>query len=279
MPTEVSGGTTLIEHWDGKQWTIVPSPDDVPDLRSTPTVYSITVISAHDIWMAGTLAHDWGQTRTALMKHWDGQKWTNVLDQSRVLENGTQAQESILWTTTNAGGHVLAGGAQMGSDGVSHAYLERWDGQNWQKSDVGSLGQNVSAIRALSGVSASDVWAIMEKTTSSNGQPVSSTFLAHWDGKTWKQVAAPGWLVGKNVNTWRILALSGKNVWVMNASPSALAHWDGKTWSKVRLPASDLKLDTFAIDFTMSAGATWVVGRRLGKEISSPLLEQQITCP
>src|SRR5258708_30852980 len=129
MAINVSPSTTLIEHWDGRSWTIVTSPDNGQDPQSAAVLNSITVVSAHDIWMAGAWI---GHTpQTALVEHWDGQKWTLVLDQSRVLENGTQAQASVLWTTTNAGGQVLAGGAQIGSDKVYHAYLERWDGHKW----------------------------------------------------------------------------------------------------------------------------------------------------
>jgi hypothetical protein len=241
-------------------------------------VNAITVVSAHDIWITGAWITN-QDVPTALVEHWDGQKWTLVLDQSHVLGNGTQAQASVLWTTTATGGQVLAGGAQIGSDNVSRAYLERWDGQKWQQVDVNSLGQNASAIVSLSAVSADNIWAIVQNTISGQG---TATAFAHWDGKTWKQVSAPAWLVGQKTYTQHILALSSTNVWAMNNySPSVLAHWNGTSWSQVKLPASSLNLDTFSIDFTVSAGATWVVGRIIEKDGSTtrPLLEQQVTCP
>ncbi|HEX6479233.1 MAG TPA: hypothetical protein VF043_10340 [Ktedonobacteraceae bacterium] len=278
MVSQVSGSTTLIEHWDGRHWAIVTNPDHERDPQSAVVVNAITVVSAHDIWITGAWITN-QDVPTALIEHWDGQKWTLVLDQSRALENGTPARASVLWTTTIAGGQVLAGGAQMGSDKLYHAYLERWDGQKWQQVDVSSLGQNASAIVSLSAVSADDIWAVVQHATSGQG---AATAFAHWDGKTWKQVSAPAWLVGQNTYTQHILALSNTNVWAMNNySPSVLAHWDGKSWSQVRLPASTLNQDTFSIDFAVSAGATWVVGRSIGKDGSSihPLLEQQVTCP
>lgn len=275
----VSRGTMLIEHWDGKNWAVVASPESKPDPQSTTEVNSITVISAHNIWIAGAwIDHGLNpNTPTALLEHWDGQKWTRVLDQS-VLENGTSAGV-ILDATTNAGGQVLAGGTQRGNDQAYHAYLERWDGQRWSKIDTSSLGPHVANIFALSAVSASDMWAIVENTvTSASGSPGRT--IVHWDGKTWKQISAPDWLVGKNTYAWSIRALGPRNIWAMNASPSVLAHWDGTSWNQVKLPNSTLHLETFANDFAVSAGAIWVVGRIVGDGSSThPLLEQQITCP
>ncbi len=275
---EVSGSTALIEHWDGKNWTLVASPESKPDPQSATVVNSITVISAHDIWIAGAWVNHGlnPNTQTALLEHWDGQKWTRVLDES-ALEQDTSAG-AILSSTVNAGGQVLAGGTQIGNDQVYHAYLERWDGQQWHKVDTSSLGLHATNITALSAVSNSDMWAIVEKVTTSGGSSLLRT-IEHWNGTTWQQISAPGWLVGKNLNTWRILALGPRNVWVMNASPSVLAHWDGTAWHQVKLPDTELHLNTFVTGFTVSAGATWVVGRIVGDGSSlHPLLEQQITC-
>ncbi len=56
-------GDALIEHWDGKSWRVVPSPD-VPN----SALAHIAVVSRHDAWAVGG----------ALVEHWDGARWRQV---------------------------------------------------------------------------------------------------------------------------------------------------------------------------------------------------------
>lgn len=60
---------TLIEHWDGKQWSIVNSPG-----VSWSYLYSVAAISATDIWAVGTGDNP---PRT-LIEHWNGKQWRVV---------------------------------------------------------------------------------------------------------------------------------------------------------------------------------------------------------
>src|SRR5205085_8775844 len=57
---------TLIEHWDGNQWSIVPSPNNSP---SHNQLSAITAISPTDVWAVGYFA---------LIEHWDGNQWSVV---------------------------------------------------------------------------------------------------------------------------------------------------------------------------------------------------------
>src|SRR5205814_5336788 len=60
---------TLIEHWDGTQWSIVLSPNwSGPD-----HLYGITAIAANNIWAVGD--YDNGGATQALTEHWDGIQW------------------------------------------------------------------------------------------------------------------------------------------------------------------------------------------------------------
>jgi hypothetical protein len=60
---------TLIEHWDGASWAVVPSPN--------PTCYcalkGISAASATDAWAVGY--YHLGSDQ-ALFEHWDGVGWT-----------------------------------------------------------------------------------------------------------------------------------------------------------------------------------------------------------
>ena len=64
---------TLIEHWDGTAWTVVPSPN-VAGLNNQ--LYAVRADSATDIWAVGeSFATGADQT---LILHWDGHTWAQV---------------------------------------------------------------------------------------------------------------------------------------------------------------------------------------------------------
>jgi len=44
---------TLAEHWDGHDWTIVPTPNPARE----DTLSGIAAVSAHDVWAVGTVAN------------------------------------------------------------------------------------------------------------------------------------------------------------------------------------------------------------------------------
>ncbi len=65
---------TLIEHWDGKVWSIVPSPSSKSDLNA---LYAVTATSANDVWATGD----------HLIEHWDGTTWSIVPETNGVLND------------------------------------------------------------------------------------------------------------------------------------------------------------------------------------------------
>jgi hypothetical protein len=67
---------TLILHWDGKTWKVVPSPNVGP--KSNP-LSGLTANSANDIYAFGChfAADGSGQFRTLIL-HWDGKSWKVV---------------------------------------------------------------------------------------------------------------------------------------------------------------------------------------------------------
>jgi len=59
-----AGGGTVIEHWDGVHWRVVPGPNLLPD----SVLSGIAAVSARDIWAVGG----------AVIEHWDGTAWRVV---------------------------------------------------------------------------------------------------------------------------------------------------------------------------------------------------------
>lgn len=68
---------TLIEHWNGKSWQVVSSPNPGGSANSN-VLYGITSISANDIWAYGASLNIASDLQSTLVLHWDGNSWTVV---------------------------------------------------------------------------------------------------------------------------------------------------------------------------------------------------------
>jgi hypothetical protein len=68
---------TLILHWDGTSWKVVPSPNVGPKSQFQSNILAgLTANSANDIWAFGSyLESDGSGQQKTLLLHWDGSSW------------------------------------------------------------------------------------------------------------------------------------------------------------------------------------------------------------
>jgi len=117
---------TLIEHWDGIQWSIVSTPyTSLPNNELT----RITAISANDIWAAGfsmpELADPFTTNLVQLFEHWDGHQWS-VVANPRFAMTLKNLSDIIAIGANN----IWAIGSQNQQNQVK-GLIEHWDGQHW----------------------------------------------------------------------------------------------------------------------------------------------------
>jgi hypothetical protein len=77
-PPQQAPTTTLIEHYDGTSWSIVPSPNVGPNsMYQSNRLFGLTANSSTDIYAFGSYfaANGSGQQGTLLL-HWDGTEWS-----------------------------------------------------------------------------------------------------------------------------------------------------------------------------------------------------------
>jgi hypothetical protein len=76
-PTE-DATLTLIEHFDGTSWTVVPSPNVGPkSIYQSNRLFGLTANSPTDIWAFGSyFAASGSENQMTLLLHWDGASWT-----------------------------------------------------------------------------------------------------------------------------------------------------------------------------------------------------------
>jgi hypothetical protein len=109
---------TLIEHWDGTSWKIVPSPNIGPhSVYQSNELWGITAVSANDIWVFGAFfAADGSEQQSTLVMHWTGTGWTivpspdptNSSFRADILFGGTVIPTGDLWIVGNEFGSTLA---------------------------------------------------------------------------------------------------------------------------------------------------------------------------
>src|SRR5438034_800577 len=70
--TDTIGGdsSTLAEHWDGTEWTVVPSPNGE---LGTSRLVAVSALSSSDVWAVGSTGDD---QPLQLIEHWDGSTWS-----------------------------------------------------------------------------------------------------------------------------------------------------------------------------------------------------------
>jgi hypothetical protein len=191
---------TLIEHWDGQQWTIVPSPDVLPDNG----LYDISVLSETDAWAVGdTSTRD---TQKPLILHWDGATWSSVpVPPVPGWPLWLYGVEAVAVDDVWAVGFTTVGTAHK-------PLILHWDGEQWAR----VLDHVQPGARQILGVSASsrnDVWAVGGFPTG-DGITAGPALVQHWDGRGWARDAssdlpsAPGGLGDvvtlPNGETWAV---------------------------------------------------------------------------
>jgi hypothetical protein len=113
---------TLIEHFDGTVWSVVPSPS--PGAKQN-ILYGVAAITDSDVWAVGAFEDDLDVWHT-LTERWDGSAWSVV----NAVDAGTSGNQFYA-VTALASNNIYAAGQQAGTGFPSQALIEHWDGTAW----------------------------------------------------------------------------------------------------------------------------------------------------
>ena len=106
---------TLIEHWDGTSWTVVPSPNvGGPNTQTISNqLRGVIAVSANDVWAFGDTDRFDTSEITNLVLHWNGTAWSIVPSPDPnprhtliddVIAGGTVIPQGNLWLVGVADG-------------------------------------------------------------------------------------------------------------------------------------------------------------------------------
>ncbi len=273
-----SGSATLTEHWNGTQWSVVPSPTPV---GSYPTLFSVSGVATNDVWAVGN---------NGMIEHWNGTQWQLVGSSN----NGTV----FFGVTAISANDAWAVGSTSSNP---QTFIEHWNGTQWS---VVSHPDYTSTLYAVTALASNQVWTVGDSLYTQRHR----VLIEHWDGSAWKMMNNPAtpchptmsgvtalstsavWAVGTiycfeapsyplverwNGTAWKIVANPGQpgvfsgvaaasptNVWAVgtrsNYSQAITYHSDGTAWSEVANPIlSRSSLNAIA---ATSNAAFWAVG-------------------
>jgi hypothetical protein len=209
-------------HWDGSEWTSVPTPGGIYYLKG------IDARATDDVWAVG----DQGNCQVcfeAVVIHWDGISWTKS-DSLRVrgalyLNDVVAIAPDDVWA--------------VGMD------ILHWDGAAWTVAARPQI-----ELYGISAAAPDDIWAV------GRGR-ANAPLLMHWDGRTWGEVPIPIALPIAGRWLHDVTAISANDLWVVTQG-NGILHWDGKTWANLADPAAvDYRV---YVAITHVNGAVWIAG-------------------
>jgi hypothetical protein len=160
---------SLVLHWDGRTWSLVPNTCDTRDRLSGLT--GITVLSSSNVWALGD----------STFCHYDGSSWTEVPSPQPRPEHYEIAYQ-LEDLSAVAPDDIWAVGARVTKvfEHPQHqAFAEHWDGQQW----VRVVAMPGTFLYGVEAISADDVWAV--------GTDSFGPMIVHFDGAQWSVAPTP----------------------------------------------------------------------------------------
>jgi hypothetical protein len=157
---------TLVLHFDGSKWTVVPSPNPIltGDL-SANVLSSVQAVSSTDVTAVGFIRDSATQRTLTLIEHWDGTQW-------KVIPSPNQGQAAgdlnILNGVTEVSPTDLyaAGYFENAATGGQHrTMVQHFDGLSWKiiPSPAPALAQQLHGTFAVPG--SPNVWSVGASST------------------------------------------------------------------------------------------------------------------
>jgi hypothetical protein len=162
---------TLIQHWDGTSWQIVPSP--TTNLARSHYLHKVTCSSASDCWAVGYYDGGSGFLQNLIL-HWNGNSWSIVASPNA----GTARRNMLLGVTCSETASCWATGIYADPIGYNTTLILHWDGTSWSltPSPNAVSGQD-NVVGGVTCASAYDCWTVGNYNPADNA---SRTLTLHY---------------------------------------------------------------------------------------------------
>ena len=229
--TDTETQQTLIEHWNGSNWSVVPSPN----VQGGDNFLNGVV--AFNRWDAWAVGEGWDGTRfQSLILHWDGSSWSRTPSPNPgPLNNYLNA---ISGTSRN---DIWAVGTYRILNGPLVTLVEHYNGHTWSVVTGADPGTGRNVLDGVTALSPNNVWAAGIACDDNPCTVNPRGLIEHWDGHTWSVVRSPN--PGDGITYFQAISASAPNdiwavAWYCVDSDCAVLdlvveHYDGDVWSVV----------------------------------------------
>ena len=247
---------TLIEHYNGSAWSVVPSPNPS---NQGDVLTGVKAFASNNVWAVGYYLDTLYDSLDPLVLHWDGTSFT-------MFTSGVPVGSGFLLEAIN--GLSPTDIWAVGEDGFGDTNFEmHFNGVQWSVAPSASFpngGQQF--IAGVAEVSTDDVWAVGSYVPTVFAE--QQTLALNWNGNTWSQVKTP------NVDTYfnkfyAVAAVSASDVWAVGYAyttsglsfDTLIEHWNGVAWSIVSSPNAKGTTGNELVGIAVSGTTTlWSVG-------------------
>ena len=261
---------TLVLRWDGKQWSIVPSPNPSPLSNELDHVWAL---SDNDVWVFGRYFNPANHQHPTFVMHWDGAKWSDIaLPSSVATQTGVFGATAFDPISSGSAFALARHTVAVGHGAIESDEILHWDGRSWHRARP-FFGA------ALSGVSADsngDAWAVGYFCIP-NRCPPFQTLALHRNGRGWhySPTPHPGCMpfaprCQGDSRLVSVTAQSSSDVWAEGSCQgechdghTVVLRWDGRSW--LRVPSPGVAFSS-AIS-PVSANDAWAVGSSAGSTV------------
>ena len=217
---DMGGIKTGAEHWNGRRWSLFPTPN----LGAGEHVLNgVNALTREDVWAVGYSNNE------TLIERWNGTRW-GVVNSPNAGPNASNTLTSVDALSSTDGWAV---GSYLTATSRK-TLIQRWDGTSWNIVSSPNPATLSNSLLSVAAADAKDVWAVGWK---SSGEGLRSLIL-HRDGARWKEVAVPTVGTGDNVLTG-VSARRTNDVWATGyyvdgtKHKTLTLHYDGTAWSRV----------------------------------------------
>jgi hypothetical protein len=224
---------TLIEHWNGTVWKIVPSPNS-GSVNTNNHLKGVVALTPSNAWAVGD--YDGDNFQGPLIEHWNGTSWESVVVPEP--QDGTNIELNAI--AAASANDIWAVGKYSTNMGQSTLTMH-WNGTAW--SIVASPNPNtfLNSLNAVTVLASGQAWAV-GRTSDGTGY---KTLTMRWNGTSWQVVSSPspGAPTFENNELSGVAAISANNIWAVgyvgnsDEEKRTLAlHWDGTSWKSIARP-------------------------------------------
>jgi hypothetical protein len=256
-----SSSRTLIEHWNGTAWSIVPSPSPATGVGDSDVLRAISGTGPDDLWAAGYALNEEEHRVELVFEHWNGREWSLASSPTDALEANEPVQLATAITAISPD-DVWAVGIEA-TNIKQETLSAHWNGTEWSLVPTPNVTKPGDVENQLTGVSAAGANHVWASGYASNvkGENKLLPYVLSWNGTSWTLTKTPNkGSEGSRLNA--IQALSPSDVWTVgqtqenNGDIDTLTdQFNGSSWKIVTSPQPGWKLfGGGALDAVTSAG-------------------------